>query len=348
MWDREYPQARVEPHRVLDAKPSSKDARLAMIDLELWSNNYEAALLHSTQGLRFYPKEEEFLIRDARILNRLDKLELAAQSLDRLLLINPSHDEGRRLYDRIQTSTQLFKLFQKYRYDRFERDRGSIRNWHLGTFGLSVKLKAITFIGRVNYASRTFGSKAKTGYQYEMDIYPKFVRGLYAYLNAGYSNSSIFPKYRYGAELYASLPQSFEISAGFRYLQFSSSDVLIYTGSLGKYIKNNWISFRPYITSKPSGLSFSGNLIFRHYLSDSDNYLGLLFGFGSSPVDIFFLEDIERLNSYKIGLEINRKLSKALILRVSFRFEREELNVGIFGNRYVFAIRLEELIFRKY
>ena len=134
--------------------------------------------------------------------------------------------------------------------------------------------KGISYLyARVNYASRSFGSSAKSGIQFELDLYPRITKGFYAYLNGGYSSSSIFPKYRLGGELYKSLPFSFEISAGIRYLDFSSTQVYIYTGYLGKYYKNYWFSFRPFFTLKPSGVSFTGIWIVRRYLEDAENYI---------------------------------------------------------------------------
>ena len=145
-----------------------------------------------------------------------------------------------------------------------------------------------------------------------------------------------------------SLPSSFEFSAGIRYLDFSSSNVLIYTGSVGKYYKNYWFSLRPFITSKSTGFSISSLLLIRKYIRSRDNYLGILFGFGSSPVEIFYLEDIERLNSFKLGLEVMRELSRSIVIMCFARFEREEYVHNKFGNRVTISVRLEERIFRKF
>ena len=347
MWDGEYESAEKEIRRVLRERLDYLFALTAAVDLEYWTDNPEKALEYADQGLHSHPESENLLIRKARILMKLDRFEEAADTLERLFAVDPSHPEGRRLYDRLQSSTQLFKLYQRYRYDFFERD-GSNRNWHLATAGLSVKSDVFTLIGRINYASRTFGSEAVTGTQYDFDLYPKFAEGFYAYLNAGFSGARIFPVQRYGGELYFSLPLSYEFSAGARYLNFSSSDVWIYTGSLGKYYKDYWFSLRPYVTSKEAGLSVSGNLYTRKYLGDPESYWELVLGFGSTPIDIFYLEDIQRFNSYKIGLELQQRLSKHFIIKGKIRYEREEFRRNTWSDRYVFELRLEEIIYKKY
>ena len=126
-------------------------------------------------------------------------------------------------------------------------------------------------IVRANYANRFREDTA----QYEIDAYPRLAKGLYAYVNYGYSSHRFFPKNRVGGELYANLPHGVELSGGFRWLQFESSEVTIYTGTIAKYQGNYWISLRPYITPKSEGTSQSYNLTVRRYFGGPDNYLGV-------------------------------------------------------------------------
>jgi YaiO family outer membrane protein len=348
LWDEDYDQARREFLRVLEEKPDFHGARNAMIDAEYWSDHYQSALIHCNKGLAFSPDYEDFLLKKTRILIKMEDYKQASDTVHRLININPAHEDALRLLESIKYSTELFRISQRYRFDGLKRDGGDFRPWHLAALELSTKTSLGTLIGRVNYGSCTYGSEAKNGTQFEVDVYPKFKEGLYAYLNVGYSSDSIFPQYRFGSELYMSLPFSFEFSAGIRYLDFSSSNVLIYTGSVGKYYKNYWFSLRPFIISKSTGLSISSLLLIRKYIRSRDNYLGFLFGFGSSPVEIFYLEDIERVNSFKLGLEVMRELSRSIVIMCFARFEREEYVRNKFGNRITISLRLEERIFKKY
>jgi YaiO family outer membrane protein len=232
-------EAREMCTKILKTKPEYHDARILLGRLYAWDKDYDS-----------------------------DRNELHRVIQDR-----PGHLDARQLLERIQHTYQLFKMSLRYRYDHFERGERSCEPWHLFSFDLSNKMKWGSIIARVNYASRSFSSSAKSGIQFELDLYPRITKGFYAYLNGGYSSSSIFPKYRLGGELYKSLPFSFEISAGIRYLDFSSTQVYIYTGYLGKYYKNYWFSFRPFFTLKPSGVSFTGIWIVRRYLEDAENYI---------------------------------------------------------------------------
>ena len=148
--------------------------------------------------------------------------------------------------------------------------------YHTLKYGRQTKYGSI--IGKVNF-NRRFN---ENGLQYEVDLYPKIAKGFYAYVNVGLSNTFLFPDVRYGAELYKSLPKSFEVSLGFRTLKYSTT-TNIYTGSIGWYYGNSYWSFRPYITPGGAGTSKSGTFTYRKYRSDADNYLGLSLGIGFSP-----------------------------------------------------------------
>lgn len=347
-WDKEYDLARRELLLVIQENPSHLDAISALIDVEYWANDFVKALMYCDEGLKKDPNHRDFLYKKAQIFETQGKYEEASENIYLLLKMDSGHTDAQELLNRIQFSTQLFETKVKYGYDHFKRGEEDFGPWHLVSFDLSKKLKWGTVIGRINYANRNFGSLSKSGPQFEIDLYPSITKGFYAYVNGGYSSSSVFPKYRFGGELYKSLPSGFEISAGARYLDFSTATVLIYTGNLGKYYKNYWFSLRPFITSKTSGIDISGILLIRKYQNNPGNCISLLLGIGSSPIELFFLEDIERLNSYKIGLEIVQMVSRSTLIEIQIRFEREEFQTGKFGNRYTFNLSLQQTFFKKY
>jgi len=120
------------------------------------------------------------------------------------------------------------------------------------------------------------------------------------------SNSFLYPDIRYGAELYKSLPRSFEASIGFRALKYSST-TNIYTGSIGWYTGNSYLSFRAYVTPGEPKASKSGAINYRKYRSDANNYLSVTVGIGFSPEIYRFEFDgnedtIVNLNSQKFNL----------------------------------------------
>ena len=229
------------------------------------------------KGLKFYPEDEDFLYRKASILLDLLAFDEALLAVKVLLTVYPNDARGIKLHKDILSANMKYTLGISYGLDLFSRTYAPA---NYASMQLSRANKWGSSIVRLNYSAR-FSS---TGIQPEVDLYPKIADGVYAYLNYGYSSSTLFPRHRMGGEIYARLPKRLEASGGIRYLYFGTgSNVLIYTGSFGWYINNLWISYRPYVTPDRSGTSFSSTILIRKYFSDGNNYLGFKGGFGFSP-----------------------------------------------------------------
>lgn len=193
--------------------------------------------------------------------------------------------------------------------------------WHSVQLEVSKKSPLLgSTIGRINWADR-FG---RSGMQLEVDAYPKLFPGSYLYLNGGFSPSSLFPLFRFGGEFFSSLRGGNELSAGFRYLYFTSSTVMLYTVSYGKYIGNYWISTRTFLTPRESGTSASLHLTGRRYFAVADEYLSATLGIGFAPRESFTANDLERVDSTKVGIGGKRPAGKN-ILSWSFNLENELL-----------------------
>lgn len=348
LWAGDIDTARSEFWKVLTARPGFLDARLALIETETRAHNLDEALRLCNEGLVQFSGDEDLLLKKAHIQAEQKDYKGASQTVRRLLRINPSHTDAQLLRKHLQYSELRFSLVQHYRGEVVRRKNGRLQPWHFLALEFSVRPRLGTLIGRFNYAHRSNGDSSQSGVQFEIDAWPVIQKGVYAYLNAGYSASVIFPRLRLGGELYIKLPQAFEISAGARTMKFSGGHVYIYTGSLGKYYRNYWFSFRPFISSASQGVSAAVILRVRCYHSSSDNYLGLLLGYGSVPVYLYFLEDLVRYDSFRVGLELKRLVHQTFAVLCHLRYEREEYLPGAFGNRYILEIRLEERFFKKY
>lgn len=215
----------------------------------------------------------------------------------------------------------------------------NISDWQEALLEYEHKTKWITGIGRTNYAHRF----NESGIQFETDLYPKISKKMYAYINLGYSPSNIFPEFRYGGELYGSLPAAFELSAGFRRLHFETDTVTMYTGSVGKYFGNYWISLRPFITPQAGDASFSLTLFVRRYFSTADSYVTLIVGGGNSVTEIVVTEDLEHLSSYKVALEGKTPIHKQLFVRWSTGYDYETLTFDRQRHRVTLKAGLEYL-----
>ncbi len=164
-------------------------------------------------------------------------------------------------------------------------------------------------------------------------MYPRIARGVYAYLDYGYSQSSLFPRNRAGAELYFNPGKGLEFSAGGRYLHFDS-DVWIYTASAGKYLGNYFVDFRPFVTPGKAGTSISGSVLVRRYFSDGEKYIGFSVGGGASPNDVANSIDLERLNSFSLRSTGNFPINRRVAWGWSAGWSTEKLPSNSSRNRF--------------
>lgn len=324
-WDGQRDQARKELQIVLADEPANEDAFNAAVDVEMWDEQYEQALVLVNQAMIHYPNQEDFLYKKARILVELKQADAASQVVSRLLAIDPSHAKAHALMAELKKSSMLYTAGISYSLDLFSRSYDPANY-------LAAQLARTTSWGsaivRLNYSNR-FGTQ---GIQPEIDLYPKIANGIYAYINYGFSNNSLFPTHRVGGEIYSKLPKSFEASIGARYLDFNTSTVTIYTGSIGWYVKNYWISLRPYITPGPPGTSVSSVITVRRYFQDGDNYLGVSAGLGFSPDDRriqssngLSTDGIYVLQSQRFGINWQKTFPRNYEFIINFSLVHQEL-----------------------
>ncbi len=260
-WDGAYDEARKQFNIITSLEKQNKEVWVAAIKNEIYAENYTTAVGLSNKGLLYLTddatlsalkKEAIAAITALQMpvsLQELDTLQVAVSEPKNSIDISGSIDVFDKVYDPMYLTSVSYTRHTKY---------GSI-------------------IPRINYANRFNTS----GVQYEVDAYPKFFEKVYMYTNYGFSDASIFPKHRGGAELYVNLPKAMEVSLGARYLNFVTSDVYIYTASFGVYSGNYFFSVRPYVTpSEGNTFSVSGSLLARKYLKDKYNYIGGNFNYG--------------------------------------------------------------------
>ncbi|HLN71700.1 MAG TPA: YaiO family outer membrane beta-barrel protein [Prolixibacteraceae bacterium] len=324
-WDGKYDSARVVLQKVLTQNANNSDALSALADVAYWSENYPEAIGYCDRILAKDPGSETVQLQKARILKSADNNDEAAQLLEKLLEKNPSNDEALRLLDKVRLELIKNKLTINYTYDYFSNTAYNKDPWQLLYLQYARKTGLGTVIARVNYANR-FG---KDALQLEADAYPKLSENDYLYVNYGFSNFSIFPRQRAGLEWNRSFAHAIEGSLGGRILHFDGSKrVIIYTGSIGKYVGNYWFSLRPFVTPGGGGTSVSAYLSARRYFSDPENYIGLRVGAGTSPDErrllLFDQSQSARLKSLSARTEYNHIFNGRWIFNAAVGFANEE------------------------
>lgn len=274
-WDGDYEKAAKEFEQVLASDPQNKTTWIAAINNQLWAEEPFKALELAKKALSYFREDSDLLLLKASAEENTNKPQEALSTIELLLNENPNNEKALEYKSKLITNLSYNKIGFKSAADIYSTVFDPMQYY---TLNYTRETKFGSIITKANF-NRRFNSN---GIQFETDLYPKITKGLYAYLNVGFANSFLFPDFRYGAELYLTLPYSFEISAGFRALKYATTTT-IYTGSLGWYTGNDYWSLRTYLTPGDSGTSTSGTLTYRKYRSTEDTYLTAAVGMGFSP-----------------------------------------------------------------
>jgi YaiO family outer membrane protein len=333
-WEKNFDVARNHLLFILKEK-ETHEALTALIDNEYWAGNYEYALEVLNRAIEKRPSDIDLRIKRIRTYEKLKYIDDAVDEVNAVLKEAPDNQQAISLSRQFAVQRAL-KMTLSYSGNYFEEKFSPWQNFYVSA---SKRFSFGSLILRFNYAERF----SNNGYQIESDYYFRLVEGTYTYLNLGYSNTKLFPQVRFGLEPYIKLPASFEMSAGIRYLKFGSKNVTMYTGSLGKYMGNYWISFRPFITPKDEKTSFSGSLSIRRYLADANNYLTLQVGIGFVPFENFTEAEFGRVDSRKIGLSYNFNVMHDLLLSAGVSYENEEYLPGRNRKKYGSSLSIQKL-----
>lgn len=331
-WDGDHEKARAVFAAVAAADARTLDNYIAWIDMEGWVHEKANALAVTEKALAIFPDESELLLRKAKLLSTTGKMAEAKLLVQKLLRKNPKHKEAYILLQDLRSQLLDNEFAAGYSYESFSNHFPSA---HFAFIQGSRVTGLGALVGRVNHASRL----GKTAIQPEIEMYPRLGRNIYGYLNAGFSDGSLFSRQRYGAEIFASLPKCFEASAGLRHLSFGpDSKVTIYTGSVGYYTGNYWLSLRPYITPNDAVTSISASATLRRYFSNPEHYFSLRIGAGFSPELLNTqatsgsgTKDFYSLKSQSVAIGYQYPLSRKWALNGMVTIGRQETLVEI-GN----------------
>lgn len=345
MWKKSYKKAKKTLIYVLEKDAKYYDAHDALTDMYLWSGDYLNSINAADTALNYYPNDNGFKYKKALSLKELESYKPALDLVNEILAADPSNVKALSLKKELESLLMKNKLTLAYIYDDYENTIPIYSQ--LAFLEYSRNLNFGTLVGRVNWAERYYSQALQdNGFQAEVDAYIKTTPKSYIYLNAGYSESVIFPDFRAGAEFFAGgLPNKFEASIGLRYLLFDPENVFIYTGSVGKYFGNWWLSGRAYITPKDNDVSTSGLLYFR-YMPQKEEYFGIRLNAGVLPdfnANILDPTSNYYMNSVGVRLEISKPFAKRWIGYVGLGYENQEWQTDTFRDVLTGELRLSFL-----
>ena len=284
-WDSRYDEARREFQRVLEQAPAYTDARVGLMNVEWWSGRTSAA-------------------RDQANL---------------ILAREPGHPQARLVRQRLDAARRPWTAKAMVGYDHFNDDR---QPWREQLVSLARSTPVGSIIGRATRAER-FGLDDQ---QFELEFYPTLRPGTYAFVAAGGSlNRTLYPRRRFAVDLHQALGRGFEVSGGYRRLDFSET-TSIYVGSLTKYVGPWMLTARFYRVPAP-GSSTSGHALVRRYFGeDGSSYVGLGFSQGLSREEIRGVGDLTALDSQTVRGQVDAAVASRLRWQLEASASRQERN----------------------
>lgn len=306
-WEGKYKLAKTELEFLIGREPQNKEFWISYIKNEIYADQPSAAINLANDALgKLFPDAPEIIILKATAQKNNGEIQKANQTLQTFLHKYPGNKEVLDFAEKIKTDLATNSVGVIVSTDSYSEIYEPMYYYSV-QYGKETTKGSI--IARYNL-NRKFG---EYGSQFEMDAYPSIREGLYGYLNLGYSASSIFPSWRFGAQLYKSLPRAFEVSLGMRALKFGDQFTNIYTGSIGNYFGSSYIFAVPYLIKSDEGWSKSSTITYRKYRANADQFFAVSGGFGFSPeINRFGFDSayqpVINLKSQKLDISNNFKL----------------------------------------
>lgn len=298
-------------------------------DISYWTGDFKSLLTISNKILELHRGNQKSLLRKVISQYELKHNDEAWQSVQQFLQLDPSNSIAINLERLIRERLLKNEMGVSYRYSTFSE---VFTDWH----NASIHYTRNTSVGPLIFRSSLARQFDITGFQQELDFYPRLNKQSYAYFNVGFSNADIFPSRRIGAEYFRALKAGFEASLGFRYMYYQVNDdeLLILTTQLSKYFGNNMLSYRPVLSTLQQTTTLTSIVNYRYYFNSRDHFLSISTAYGRAPVEFVSLFEILRLSAFRLTTEYNFIIHKDLFGRVAAEFQHEEYFESIYRQRY--------------
>lgn len=284
--------------------PDDVDARLLYGLMLSWEGRYDEARKELQTVLAKAPDYTDARVGLMNVEWWSGNTLAAREQSNYILSRDPGHTQARLVRQRLDAADRPWKLGFNASYDRFNDDR---RSWNEEAITLSRDTPAGSVIVRASRADR-FDLEDQ---QFEVEYYPIFRRGTYAFLGAGTSpDHRLYPKHRFAFDFYQSVGRGLELSVGYRRLNFAvAAD--IYIASLSKYA-GNWL-----VTGKISrvprtaslGVTTTEGSVRRYFGSDGTSFAGVSFSHGLNRQEIRGAGDLLTLASNTVRGQVNADLT---------------------------------------
>lgn len=316
--------------------PTNAEVFALLVKIELALENYPQVLAYSNNGISLFPNEIIYYN-----LHKALALEKLKQDEEAMLLLNEIPKSSNLYQDAQYLKTQILKKQKNIfslGYLNTSFSSPGFSPWHFGIAEYLRINKNGVYVGRITNGN-LFGISAL---QAEIDAYPRFSKNSYLFLNGGFSDGkSLFPTFRLGAEFFYDL-KKYNFSLGSRYLHFSDSKVLMFTGHTAIYF-NQWkLSYRPFLVNLDKKWFPTHILNLRKIFENKEAFIQFDLQYGALPYYFFTTSDLLRLNSLRSGIDVKFRIHDNYFLQTTFMYELEEFIPSETRNRYNIQLNLSK------
>jgi YaiO family outer membrane protein len=292
-WSHAYEAAEAQYREVLRLSPGNGEALTGLAEIASWQGRYSEALALYGQVQERDPANADIYFRIGRVYLWKGDYDRARENLESARNLDPQNKEYRQMLKSAAPQFQdHYEIRTEYQWEGFSDGRKDYVDRRLA---LQFRLSTVGPI--ILRASSTDRYEARD-YQYGFEFYPRLWARAYAFVEGTFSPQHRYlPKTSYLAEVYQAVSSHWDLSLGYRRMNFSSRAVDIFLGSVGRYFGPYMAFFRWYLTPGSEGNAFSWTLNLRRYFSDT-SYLFAAYGRGSKPFHVISMEDYSVVQSW--------------------------------------------------
>jgi YaiO family outer membrane protein len=294
---------RDEALKMLDARlaavPQDVDARLLYGLVLSWEGRFDEARPVFRQVLTQAPAYTDARVALMNVEHWTGHSREALELANQILAKDPGNTTARAVRERVEASLRPWWVRTDYTFDTFNDGR---EDWHEVSLTLTRRTPIGPVLVRGSHAER-FGDQDDL---VEVEFYPRFRPGTYAYLSAGGSPSpTLFPKARFAFDLYQAVGRGFEVSGGARAMTFDTS-TRIYLGTLSKYVGNWMLTLKVSRVDAEEDDSTTYQGGFRYYYgADGTSYAGFNYSDGLSREEVYSAADLATLHARTVRGELD-------------------------------------------
>ncbi|HXG69040.1 MAG TPA: YaiO family outer membrane beta-barrel protein [Gemmatimonadaceae bacterium] len=308
--------ALLETH--LATVPTDVDARLVYGLILSWDGRYDDARRELGSVLAESPHYLDARVALMNVKFWSGHFDAAQELTTAILLTDAGNSQARLVRQRLDAKARPWSAGLDFTNDRFSDDR---RAWLEAAARIGRETPVGAVIVRGSQADR-FGLRDR---QIEVEFYPRFRAGTYAFIGVGYSADRIlYPEHRVSADLYQALAHGVEVSVGYRRLQFSASTD-IYLATLSKYA-GSWLMTgkTSYVSNATPGGSWSHHGELRRYLGAlGTSFAGASYSHGLTREEPRGAGDLLQIAADTVRGQVEAHVTEQLILSANAGTSRQ-------------------------